>query len=161
MTIGRLKSWSTSLSIVTLIAMLAVGLFSYFYKLSAKPTLTISVELYLYCHDRPRGYVRDFALTTSERFVEGTDNLTMTYNWTKPISDVSYTIFFTLNESSSPSFKWNYTIANNLKFQGDFNGYVISSVKVKGNYRLTIELRGYRLESVEKLGTKSTYVDIF
>lgn len=159
--LGHLKSWLTSSNVLILIAMLVIGAFLYSYKLSSKPTLTISVELHLYCHDRPWGYIRDFTLSTSRRFAEGTDNVTMTYNWTKPISNVSYTIFFTLNESSSPPLKWNYTIVGKLKFQGDYEGYVISSVKAKGSYRLTIEFRGYHLESEEKIGTKSTYVEIF
>ena len=159
---GRLKSYLTSSSVLILIVMLAVGSFSYFYKLSSKPILTISVELRLYCFDnRSRGNIRDFTLATSGRFVESTDNVTMTYNSTKPTSDVSYMIFFTLNESSSPSLNWNYTIMNKPQFQGHFEGYVISSVKVKSSYRLTIELRGYHLESEEKLGAKSTYIEVF
>ena len=157
----HLKFWLTSSSVLILIAMLAAGSFSYLYKFYSKPILTISVELVLYCHDRTWGRIRDFTLITSGRFVEGTDNLTMTYNWTKPISNVSYTVFFTLNESSSPSFNWNYTIVDKLKFQGDFKGYVVSSVKAKGSYRLTIELRGYHLGSEEKIETRSTYVEIF
>ena len=162
LTIGRIKSLLISSSASILIVMLAVGSFSYFYKFSSKPILTISVELYLYCFDnRSRGYIRDFTLATSGRFIESTDNVTMTWNSTKPISDVSYTIFFTLNESSFPSLNWNYTIMNKPQFQGHFEGYVISSVKVKGSYRLTIELRGYHLESEEKLGAKSTYIKVF
>lgn len=161
LTIGRIRSLLTSSSVPILIVMLAVGSFSYFYKFSSKPILTISVELHLYCFDnRSMGYIRDFSLATSGKFVESTDNVTMTYNSTKPTSNVSYTIFFTLNASSSPPLDWNYTIKNKPQFQGHFEGYVISSVKMKGSYKLTIELRGYYLESEEKLGAKTMYIEV-
>lgn len=152
------KSWRIS---IILIMILAVSTTMFFIQVFSKPTLTISVKLDLYCSVRPWGDIRDVNLETASSLVGTMDNITQTYNANKPLDNFSYVLFFTLNESSSSPINWTYRISDRFDSQGDYEGYVVSSVKAKGRYMLTIELIGYSSDLEVESVTVSKYVDIF
>lgn len=150
---------------ICLIAILAISLILAANHEITKKVVTVDVELDLYCYNIPQGYIHQFSLkkATVNNLIETSDNITRDYNSYRQLNDtnISYILFFTLNQSSSESIRWNYTISNIFDYQGHYKGHVSSSFNGTGKYKLTLELKAYYSKGEKYCNSKSTYIKIF
>jgi hypothetical protein len=144
-----------------LIVMLLVSTPLLLNQVFSKPNLIINVELTLRWAEISTGRIDGLNIGLSPSPIETADNITLRSNLPQSTANISYLLVFTLNESPSPSHTWNYTIADRSETSGWYNGYVITSVELKGSHRLTIDLILRDSGSELTCGTKTLNVQIF
>jgi hypothetical protein len=151
------NSWNLFLFVVLVVLILFSAVACWF-ETTSKPILRIDVELDLWGQFHPGGYIQDFKLSITDKFVETNCNVTKVFDYNQPINDFSYLIKFSLNRSSSIT-SWNCTIDENIDSRGNYEVEVTTCIRAEGSYTFTVEIIAY--EGEEAINHHKEFTNIF
>jgi len=128
-----------------------------------KPILEIKVKLRVYCRDRLTIWLTDVELNKTDRIINN-ETLIPRYLYKMEMCtpNESYFLVFTINKTDEHKIiTWNQTISKKPKYKGGYDGYVITSKRIKGKFQLIIELYEITPEKTTRKDYLSTYVEVF
>jgi len=153
------KKWNLFLILVLVgLIISTVGIF--WFEATSKPILRIEVEIDLWGQFHPGGYIQDFKLSITDKFVETNCNITKVFDYNQPNNNFSYLIIFSLNRSSSIT-SWNYTVDESIDSRGNYEAEITTCIRAEGSYTFTVEIISYEGDKAINHYKKFTNIFVF